>query len=724
MSASGERRAPRGLPERRRRERENELMIPEHYLEKVYAGFLGKCVGIRLGAPVEPSIWTMERIKMTYGYIDRYVKYYKTFAADDDSNGPAYFIRALLDDATDREPTPDDVARAWLNYAREGVGMFWWGGYGVSTEHTAYSNLRAGIPAPQSGSIRQNGEIIAQQIGGQIFIDTFGLVNPCDPEKAARYGEIAASVSHDGEGLNGARFFCAAISEAFRTADVKRIVEAGLSTIPESSDYYRVARTVMAFQTEHPEDFRACMEMLDRDWNMTKFPGNCHIIPNAGVCILALMYGGGDYAKTIEIACNCGLDTDCNAGNVGTVMGVACGLDAIPEKYRAPVNDGIVLSGISGYLNILDLPTFAKQLALIGYRIAGEKAPEQIVNSFRPGELYFDFMLPGSLHNFRSSDESICQLRHSDESISTGGSLEILYSQLYRSQQCRIFYKPFYTRDDFSDERYMPAFSPQVVCGQDVRFQLYVDQWQGGDMIGVNPYVHTINGTTKIVAYTQPAQGEWIEVRFTVPDTNGEIIDEVGFVMEGLSRKTDRSRGRALMTGFSVSGEGRYNVDFSRQRVDFGSVTPLVHTGAAWRRVGNTLCHTRCKESFSYTGNYYAKDQSVAVDMTPNCGDQHLLAVRAGGIERGYFAGLDRDGTVAIYKNEFGIQKLAHAPFAWRTDQKYRVEFSAVGDCLTLAVDGVAVLSVKDETFGSGMVGFGSLSIGRTTYQNLTVWNS
>ncbi|MEI3121808.1 MAG: hypothetical protein V8S86_12800 [Eubacteriales bacterium] len=28
------------------------------YLERVYAGFLGMNVGIRLGAPVEPTIWT------------------------------------------------------------------------------------------------------------------------------------------------------------------------------------------------------------------------------------------------------------------------------------------------------------------------------------------------------------------------------------------------------------------------------------------------------------------------------------------------------------------------------------------------------------------------------------------------------------------------------------------------------------------------------------------
>lgn len=178
------------------------------YLEKVYAGFLGMNIGIRLGAPVEPSIWTYDRIQNTYGDIHDYVKNYKNFAADDDVNGPVYFLRSLIDDAYNRELTPQDVAKAWLNYAREGVGMFWWGGYGISTEHTAYLNLKHGIKAPQSGSIEQNGSVLAEQIGGQIFIDTWGFTNPDNPQKAADYGQIAASVSHDGNALYGARFIC------------------------------------------------------------------------------------------------------------------------------------------------------------------------------------------------------------------------------------------------------------------------------------------------------------------------------------------------------------------------------------------------------------------------------------------------------------------------------------------------------------------------------------
>ena len=49
----------------------------KNYMEKVYAGFLGMNIGIRLGAPVEPTIWTYERIQKTYGDIHDYVKHYK-----------------------------------------------------------------------------------------------------------------------------------------------------------------------------------------------------------------------------------------------------------------------------------------------------------------------------------------------------------------------------------------------------------------------------------------------------------------------------------------------------------------------------------------------------------------------------------------------------------------------------------------------------------------------
>ena len=425
------------------------------YLARVYAGFLGMNVGIRLGAPVEPTIWTYERIKETYGDIRGYVKDYKNFAADDDVNGPVYFFRALRDSSKNGELTPEYVAKAWLNYARDGIGMFWWGGYGVSTEHTAYINLTRGIPAPQSGSAATNGKLLSDQIGGQIFIDTWGLIWPGRPDKAADYAQAAASVSHDGEGLNGARYIAACIALAFQEQDIGKIVELALKEIPSESLYAKVVEAVIAHHKAHPDDWESCLAMLHRDWGYDKYGGVCHIIPNAGVCVLAMLYGAGDFNRTVEIATMCSWDTDCNAGNVGTVLGVLTGLDGIAPHYRAPINDGVVLSGISGYLNILDLPTYAKELARTGYALAGEAVPQALEET--EGELHFDFELPGSTHNFRTSDPFFLTLKHSTAQAAQGtGSLEVLVDRMVRGNRARVYYKPFYTRADFSDERYKP----------------------------------------------------------------------------------------------------------------------------------------------------------------------------------------------------------------------------------------------------------------------------
>ena len=144
------------------------MKITENYMEKVYAGWLGKIVGIRLGAPIEG--WTYQRIRDVFGEVWSYPVDYKNFAADDDSNGPLFFIRALEDCEDLNNFSSKDVANALLNYAPYEHGFFWWGGYGVSTEHTAYLNLRNGIPAPRSGSIEQNGATMAEQIGGQILL--------------------------------------------------------------------------------------------------------------------------------------------------------------------------------------------------------------------------------------------------------------------------------------------------------------------------------------------------------------------------------------------------------------------------------------------------------------------------------------------------------------------------------------------------------------------------
>ncbi|HET6485703.1 MAG TPA: ADP-ribosylglycohydrolase family protein, partial [Spirochaetia bacterium] len=160
--------------------------IPDDYLERVYAGVLGKLIGVYLGRPFEG--WKHERILRELGEIAYYVHErlgVPLVVTDDDISGTLTFVRALEDYGYDRSITAEKIGRTWMNYLIENRTILWWGGMGNSTENTAYLNLKHGIPAPESGSIGRNGALVAEQIGAQIFIDGWALVAPGDPALAA-----------------------------------------------------------------------------------------------------------------------------------------------------------------------------------------------------------------------------------------------------------------------------------------------------------------------------------------------------------------------------------------------------------------------------------------------------------------------------------------------------------------------------------------------------------
>ncbi len=711
--------------------------IPGDYLERLYAGFIGKNVGIRLGAPVEPAIWTYERIREVYGEVTGYLKPYRNFAADDDANGPAYFVRPLFE-LPEAGPAPASldpraVERAWLDYARDGVGMFWWGGYGRSTEHTAYLNMKSGIHAPESGSKARNGAVVAEQIGGQIFVDSWGLVWPCRPDKAAEFAAAAASVSHDGEGLEGARFVAASIAAAFSQpvgGDIRPVFEAGLGVLERGSTYDRVARAVAAFHAAHPADWRECMEYLLAEWGYDRYPGMCHVIPNAGVCVLSLLYGGGDFCRTVEIATMCGWDTDCNAGNVGTVVGVLCGVDAIPAKYRGPINDSIVLSGLPGSLNVLDIPSFSRKLAAAGYRLAGEALPAPLAAALAAGDgeaaLRFDFALPGSTHGLRVSDPVPFAIAHRELPPAAGGEargcLEWRFDRIEREMSGRLFYKPFYRRADFDDERYSPTFAPTARPGMKARVAFSLERWEG-EKLGVNGYVRESWGG-KLVPTTVPVfplPGKEYLVEFELPEVAGSQIDEVGLLLTGFSGAKKRDSGRILVSSFEISGKARYTIDIAKQALEFGCVTPFSHDKGNWTIEGarmHLMTHEKCA---SYTGGYAVRDQRVSALVTPLAGTSHLLVARAAGAMRGYWAGFDGAGRAAIYRNDFGLARLAQAAFPWEAGREYRLSLEAIGDRLTLLVDGGKLLEARDGTHAAGMVGCAAAEAARALYGEFEV---
>ena len=349
------------------------MQIPNDYLDRVYAGVLGKLVGVYLGRPFEG--WEYRRIMRELGPIEYYVHErlnQPLVVTDDDVAGTFTFIRALEDYGTKPDLSSEEIGKAWLNYIVERRTILWWGGNGNSTEHTAWLNLKRGVPAPQSGAIATNGSTVAEQIGAQIFIDGWAMVAPNQPRLAARLAEQAGKVSHDGESVHAAMLWAAMEAEAFASSDVDHLIDTGLSVIPEQSLIARLIADIRAWRQQYP-DWQDTRQKIEDKYGYDKYPGNCHVVPNHALMIMALLYAPDDFQRAQMIVNTSGWDTDCNAGNVGCLMGIMLGLDGLDAgpDWRGPLADRMLISSADGGNSINDAVRTAYYLTNLGLTLAG-----------------------------------------------------------------------------------------------------------------------------------------------------------------------------------------------------------------------------------------------------------------------------------------------------------------------------------------------------------------
>ncbi|HTP59517.1 MAG TPA: ADP-ribosylglycohydrolase family protein, partial [Spirochaetia bacterium] len=344
------------------------MKLPEDYRERVYAGVLGKIIGVYLGRPFEG--WSHDRITRELGDITGYVNdrlNQPLVVTDDDITGTFTFLRALADNGARRDLSAAMIGDAWLNYIIEGRTILWWGGMGESTEHTAFMRLKDGMTAPATGSRAVNGRIVSEQIGAQIFIDGWAMVSPGDPELAVRLAGQAASVSHDGEAVLAAQLIAAMESLAFFQPRMGKLLDEATPFIPADSIIRRVTDQVREWSTAE-QDWRAVRALIEQHHGYARYGGHVPVVPNYAVVLMALLCGKGDFQRSLMIANTSGWDTDCNSGNVGCLLGIKDGLSTLEGKvdWRGPVADRMYMPTADASRGITDAATEACHIANLG----------------------------------------------------------------------------------------------------------------------------------------------------------------------------------------------------------------------------------------------------------------------------------------------------------------------------------------------------------------------
>lgn len=677
--------------------------LPSDYLERVYAGILGKLIGVYVGRPFEG--WSYERIQRELGDVHYYV--HERFGAplivtDDDISGAFTFLRALPDYENRRDLTPAQIGQSWLNYIVERRAILWWGGMGNSTEHTAFLRLKAGIPAPESGSMAHNGKVVAEQIGAQIFIDGWAMVAPGDPEFAADLARRAASVSHDGEAIYAAQVIAVMEAQAFVEPDINKLLDTALALIPSNSLVYRLISDIRHWHATEPDWRRTRVKIADH-YGYDTYGGNCHVIPNHALIIHSLLYGDGDFHKSLMIVNTCGWDTDCNSGNVGCLLGIKNGLAGINEggpDWRTPVADRLYLATAEGGRGITDAVAEALHVTNIGRALAGASplAPK------RGARFHFD--LPGAVQGFlpEASAEvnGVVTVENVVGQSQLGArSLAIRYRGVAIGRSARVATPTFIpsktVADYFNRRGYALLASPTLCPGQTVRAALSA-ACDNAQPVTCNLYLQFYGAEDQLIIRRSQAvalaPGDSHLFVWPIIDTDGGPIAAIGVEIS----HAQRADGAVYLDYLTWDGEPDIVL---RRPAHGGDMWRL-----AWIDAVDQYDH-HWPEAFRLSqnrgrglliqGTREWRNYTVSAAITPHLAKAAGIAARVQGLGRYYALLLCDDQTIRLVKALDGDQTLAEAAFAWQLGESYELALTVVNRQMTAAVDGAVLFAVADD---------------------------
>ena len=308
------------------------------YRDKVMGCWAGKNIGGILGAPFEAVRKVID--------IDFYQQDLTAGPPpNDDLDLQIVFLAAV--ERYGANVNASILGDYWLSYIIPN-----WVEYG-----TGKANMRAGFQPPLSGYLDN---VYKDSNGCWIRSELWACLAPGHPEIATRYAYEDAIVDHADEGMYAEIFTTALESAAFVESDKNKLLEIGLSYIPETSLLYKAVSTAITCYNDKVPFLEArkkihnaapgtfgiqtikVSEISEKDNEGMEIgkPG-MDAPENVAFFIAAWLYGEDDFGKSLCMANSCGEDTDCTCGTLGAILGIISGAKALPEKWMKPVDDRI-----------------------------------------------------------------------------------------------------------------------------------------------------------------------------------------------------------------------------------------------------------------------------------------------------------------------------------------------------------------------------------------------
>ena len=329
--------------------------------DRIAGGWFGRAAGCLLGKPVEKiprdgirrilssnDSWPLTYYITGKGVPDELLRRYpwnshegreslreniRCMTEDDDMNYPMLNLAVL--ETAGPGFTTDQIAQAWLTMLPI-LSTF-------TAERVAYMNCLDGLLPPETAILRNP---YREWIGARIRGDVFGWVSPGDPRRASTLAYRDAVLSHVRNGIYGEMFVAAMIAAAFVETDPREIVRSGLAFVPPDSRLARAVRFALSLPADEPA-WEGAVSRLYEEFGHYHW---VHTVNNAALVVAALLYGGGDFERSICNVVMGGWDTDSNGATVGSILGTLLGAQRLPARWIDPL-DNRIRSSLRGFDN-------------------------------------------------------------------------------------------------------------------------------------------------------------------------------------------------------------------------------------------------------------------------------------------------------------------------------------------------------------------------------------
>ena len=305
-------------------------LTKEQLKDKIMGGWAGQTIGVTFGGPYE--------FQFNGTFIGDYqpLLWYNGYLKNTMVNNPGLYDDLYMDltfvDVFEKyglDAPVDSFANAFAHADYE----LW------HANQVGRYNILNGIKAPKSGYWKNNPH--ADCIDYQIESDFAGLMSPGMPNTASAISDKIGHLMNYGDGWYGGVYVGAMYAMAFRSGDINFIVREALKTIPKQSEFYQCIADVIAWHKKYPGGWKQTWFEVQKKWaddigcpDGVFAPFNIDAKVNAAYVVIGLLYGGGDFTKTLEITTRCGQDADCNPSTAGGILGAMIGYRHIPDYWK------------------------------------------------------------------------------------------------------------------------------------------------------------------------------------------------------------------------------------------------------------------------------------------------------------------------------------------------------------------------------------------------------